>query len=138
LSRDESAWRATEAAVLGLPGVARLLRADRLDIRSSDPDIRAAALSAMPGRSGDLIVVSKPQWTVGPRAEQSATTHGTGHPYDRRVPLILFGAGVKPGRRSAATSPADVAPTFAHATGVTMKGVEGRVLREAFSETTSP
>jgi predicted AlkP superfamily pyrophosphatase or phosphodiesterase len=138
VSKDEKVWRALEAAVLGMPGVARLLRADRLDPRSSDADIRMAALSAMPGRSGDLIVVSRPEWTLGPRADTSATTHGTGHPYDRRVPLIFFGAGVKPGRRSAATSPADIAPTFAHATGVTMKGVEGRVLREAFSETTSP
>src|SRR5262245_19836024 len=115
-----------------MPGVGRLLRADRLDSSSPDAEIRAAALSTVPDRSGDLIVVPKPNWTVGPRAEGSATTHGTAQPYDRQVPLILFGAGIKPGRRSETASPADIAPTVAHITGVTMPPVEGRVLKEAF------
>jgi predicted AlkP superfamily pyrophosphatase or phosphodiesterase len=138
LSTDDEAWRSTEAAVVAIPGVARLLRSDRLDPRSPDGDIRAAALSAVPDRSGDLIVVPKANWTLGPRAEQSATTHGTGHPYDRRIPLVLLGVGVKPGRWSGTASPADIAPTFAHVAGVTMSHVEGRVLREAFSETSAP
>jgi predicted AlkP superfamily pyrophosphatase or phosphodiesterase len=129
---DEEAWRRVEAAVVGMPGVARLLRVDRLDSSSSDAEIRAAALSTFPDRSGDLVVIPKPNWTVGPRADQAATTHGTAQPYDRRVPLILFGAGIKPGRWSAATSPADIAPTVAHISGVTMPPVEGRVLKEAF------
>ena len=132
MAADEEAWRRVEAAVVGIPGVARLLRVDRLESTSADAEIRAAALSTVPDRSGDLIVVPKPNWTVGPRAEQSATTHGTGHPYDRQVPLILFGAGIKPGRRSATASPADIAPTVAHISGVTMPPVEGRVLKEAF------
>jgi hypothetical protein len=92
----------------------------------------------MPGRSGDLIVITRPNWTVGPRAETSATTHGTAHPYDRRVPLILFGSGVKAGRLPAAVTPADIAPTFAEVAGVTMPPVEGRVLSEAFTGTASP
>lgn len=131
--KDDNAWRMVEGAVLTLPGVARLLRSDLLDPRSSDPDIRAAALSFVADRSGDLIVVTRPQWTVGPRVEQSATTHGTSHSYDRHVPLILFGAGVKAGRWSAAVSPADIAPTVARAAGITMNGVDGRVLVEAFA-----
>jgi predicted AlkP superfamily pyrophosphatase or phosphodiesterase len=132
VAADEEAWRRVEAAVVGIPGVARLLRVDRLEAGSPDAEIRAAALSTAPDRSGDLIVVPKRNWTVGPRAEQSATTHGTGYPYDRQVPLILFGAGIKPGRWSATASPADIAPTIAHISGVTMPPVEGRVLKEAF------
>jgi predicted AlkP superfamily pyrophosphatase or phosphodiesterase len=138
LSKDDDAWRAVERAALAMPGVARLLRADLLDPASSDRDIRAAALSSMPDRSGELIVVTKPHWIVGPRAEQSATTHGTAHPYDRRVPLILFGAGVQAGRFSQMVSPADIAPTFAKVAGVTMKRVEGRVLTEAFALADGP
>ena len=132
VAADEEAWRRVEAAVVAMPGVARLLRVDRLESSSPDPEIRAAALSTFPDRSGDLIVVPKPNWTVGPRAEQSATTHGTAQPYDRQVPLILFGAGIKAGRSSATASPADIAPTVAHISGVTMPPVEGRVLKEAF------
>jgi predicted AlkP superfamily pyrophosphatase or phosphodiesterase len=137
LRQDDKAWRATERAVLGLPGVARLLRSDRLDPRSSDAEVRATALSFVPDRSGDLIVVTKPQWTVGPRAESSATTHGTAHAYDRHVPLILLGSDVKAGRLQDAVSPADIAPTFASVASVTMEGVEGRALREAFISATS-
>jgi predicted AlkP superfamily pyrophosphatase or phosphodiesterase len=132
VAADEEAWRRVEAAVVAMPGVARLLRVDRLESSSPDPELRAAALSTFPDRSGDLIVVPKPNWTVGPRAEQSATTHGTAQPYDRQVPLILFGAGIKAGRSSATASPADIAPTVAHISGVTMPPVEGRVLKEAF------
>ncbi len=134
LRADDDAWRQVEAAVLDLPGVARLLRADRLDAHSRDNDIRAAALSFTPDRSGDLIVVTRAGWIVGPRAEAAATTHGSGHPYDRHVPLILMGAGVKPGLVSAPSSPADIAPTFAHVAGIAMPGSEGRVLREAFEQ----
>jgi hypothetical protein len=132
VAADEEAWRRVDAAVVAMPGVARLLRVDRLKSSSPDAEIRAAALSTFPGRSGDLVVVPKPNWTVGPRAEQSATTHGTAQPYDRQVPLILFGAGIKSGRSSATASPADIAPTVAHISGVTMPPVEGRVLKEAF------
>jgi predicted AlkP superfamily pyrophosphatase or phosphodiesterase len=133
LKKDDAAWRSTEAAVVAIPGVARLLRADRLDPQSQDPDIRAAALSFVADRSGDLIVITRPQWTLGSRAEGSATTHGTSNEYDRRVPLILFGAGVKPGRFQDSVTPADIAPTLARLTGVTMDGVEGRVLTTALT-----
>jgi hypothetical protein len=136
LGADDDAWRSVESAVTAIPGVARLLRADRLDPRSNDVDVRAAALSFTADRSGDLIVVTRPHWTVGPRAESSATTHGTGHPYDRHVPLMLLGGAVRPRRIPGPVSPADIAPTFAHVAGVTMNRVEGRVLKEALRETT--
>lgn len=132
LRTNEETWRRVETAVASMQGVARLLRVDRLDSSSPDVEVRAAALSSVPDRSGDLVVVPKANWTVGPRADQAATTHGTGHPYDRQVPLILFGARIKAGRWSATVSPAEIAPTVAHISGVTMPPVEGRVLKEAF------
>jgi hypothetical protein len=52
--------------------------------------------------------------------------------------MILLGAGVKAGRVSTASSPADIAPTFAHVAGVPMPGVEGRVLAEAFPQGSAP
>ena len=44
VAADEEAWRRVEAAVVGMPGVARLLRVDRLESSSPDAEIRAAAL----------------------------------------------------------------------------------------------
>jgi phosphoglycerol transferase MdoB-like AlkP superfamily enzyme len=117
--------------VIGVPGVERILRADRLSESSVDRVTRAVALSQFPGRSGDLIVVGRPYWYFSPRADGSATTHGTWNPYDRQVPVILFGRGIKSGRFAQAATPADIAPTLAHLVGVPMPKATGHVLREA-------
>ena len=109
----------------------RVLRGDEMSATSKDRDIRAAALSYVPERSGDLILVSRPFWMFGPRGDGSGTTHGTAHPYDRQVPVMLLGAGIKPGRYPGVASPADIAPTLAHLIGVKMSKAEGRVLKEA-------
>ena len=61
----------------------------------------------------------------------SVTTHGTSQAYDQRVPVILFGASVKPGEYSQAATPADVAPTLAAVAHVPIKKGDGRVLSEA-------
>ena len=45
------------------------------------------------------------------------TTHGSANPDDQRVPLILFGHGVRPGRYEIDASPADIAPTLASLVG---------------------
>ena len=61
----------------------------------------------------------------------TVTTHGTLNAYDQRVPIILFGAGVRPGVRPEAASPADIAPTLASLTGVRLENVDGKVLTAA-------
>ena len=48
----------------------------------------------------------------------AGTTHGTLYEYDRRVPVILFGAGIEPGVRDEAATPADLAVTVASLVGV--------------------
>jgi phosphopentomutase len=76
------------------------------------------------------VLVGKPFWFFGGRGDTSGTTHGTAHPYDRQVPVILLGAGIKPGRYVQAASPADIAPTLAQLIGVKMTKAGGRVLKE--------
>jgi predicted AlkP superfamily pyrophosphatase or phosphodiesterase len=134
LRADAATYAEVERAVRGVPGMERMLRSDRLSDSPSDPVVRAAALSHVPARSGDLVLVSKPYWYFGPRGDAAGTTHGTWHPYDRRVPVILLGSGIKPGQLGITTplaTPADIAPTLAHIVGVRMPKAEGRVLREA-------
>ena len=122
---------AIERGVTAIPGVERVLRKDQLSDRSSDPIVRAAALTSFEGRSGDLIIVSKPNWPLGGRAAAEAGSHGAPYDYDQRVPVILFGGGIKAGRYDRAATPADIAPTLARVAGIQMPKAEGRVLSEA-------
>jgi predicted AlkP superfamily pyrophosphatase or phosphodiesterase len=131
LTRTPAAMRAAEQAIMSVPGVERVLRSDQLSAASRDPVVSAAAITHVPRRSGDLVLVPRPYWILVTRLDGDATTHGTSRPYDQRVPVILFGAGIKRGRFSQAATPADIAPTLAELAGVRMPKAEGRVRREA-------
>jgi predicted AlkP superfamily pyrophosphatase or phosphodiesterase len=110
------------------PGVWRVYRGEELrQVAAGDPVAMSASLSYYPGRSGDLIVVPRPYWLTA----TAATTHGTGHGYDARVPVVLMGPGIRAGHHLEPASPADIAPTLAWLTGVTLAAHDGRLLREA-------
>jgi predicted AlkP superfamily pyrophosphatase or phosphodiesterase len=63
------------------------------------------------GRSGDVLYVVKPFHVIS--AEPTGTNHGTPYAYDRQVPVIFAGRGVKPGTYTQRISTTDVAPTVA-------------------------
>jgi hypothetical protein len=96
---------------------------------SADAVAHAAAMSYYPGRSGELVVLARPYWF----ASDAAATHGSGHGYDRRVPVIFFGAGIRAGEYLSNAGPQDIAPTLAHLVGVTLAQADGRVLTEALA-----
>ena len=116
--------------------IERVFRAEDLEgdnaRSSSDRLRRAAALSFHKDRSGDLIIVPKEDWLLA----ASVTTHGTQHDYDQRVPVIIFGASVKPGEYEAEATPADIVPTLAAVAGVRIAKTDGRVLNEAIAAPT--
>jgi predicted AlkP superfamily pyrophosphatase or phosphodiesterase len=120
-----------ERAVQSIPGVERLLRTDTLSETSRDPLVRMAALSHVPGRSGDFVIVPKRNWLIAGRTGPAGTGHGSPYEYDRHVPLILLGGGIKAGRYDRAATPADIAPTLAKVANVMLPKAEGRVLTEA-------
>jgi hypothetical protein len=95
--------------------------------QSSDALLRAAALSFVPGRSGDLVLAPRPGWTF----TVDATSHGSANRDDQHVPIVLFGYGVKPGTYGEAVTPADIAPTLARICGITLPDAEGRALTPA-------
>ncbi len=64
-------------------------------------------------------------------AAAGGTTHGTPYAYDQRVPVVLMGFGIQPGRYLTTATPADIAPTFALLAGITLPRAEGRPLTEA-------
>ena len=132
MKKDRAVRDAVLNALRAMPGIAQAYADDELtspDSRSSsDPVKRAAALSYYPGRSGDLIVVPKENWILS----TSATTHGTLYSYDQRVPLILYGAGVKKGRLSTHVTPADIAPSLGALAGIPFLTSDGHELTDAF------
>jgi predicted AlkP superfamily pyrophosphatase or phosphodiesterase len=131
LRQDGPALTAVTDALLSVPGIMRVIRADNLSPGSRDPFVRAAAAGYVAGQSGDLFLIPARHWVFELRAENEATQHGTFHDYDRFVPLLLRGYRIRPGRYGEAASPMDVAPTLAHLAGLSLPKADGRVLREA-------
>jgi predicted AlkP superfamily pyrophosphatase or phosphodiesterase len=115
-------------AIRSTPGIHKVFRADELRDAarspSPDPQLRAAALSYVPGRSGDLIIVPKEGWMFS----QRGTTHGGPGAEDQQVPILFMGRGIKPGKYDNAATPADIAPTLAALCGLTLSHAEGRPL----------
>ena len=77
----------------------------------------------------NVVVLARAYWIYS----TSTTTHGTGHGYDTRVPVLLFGYGIKAGEYLQPSSPIDLAPTLAFLSGITLPDAMGRVLTEALT-----
>jgi len=127
LRQNAAAMDAVLQTVRSTPGVWRVYRKEELS--ASDPLTRAAALSHYEGRSGDIKMLGRAYWITS----SSTTTHGTGHRYDTRVPVVLYGFGIKKGEYLDQVTPIDLAPTLAFLTGVTLADATGRVLGEAIT-----
>jgi predicted AlkP superfamily pyrophosphatase or phosphodiesterase len=98
----------------------------------NDPDFALVRNSFFESRSPQVIGVVKPYVYVSDRA--GGTGHGTVHDYDRHVPVVFMGSGIKAGRYEAACGPEDIAPTLAARLGLAYKAEEGqRVLSEALA-----
>ncbi len=94
----------------------------------SDSLGRKALYSFHPQRSGNVFYQLKPFYItwVG-----FGTTHGAPWSYDSHVPLLWYGADIKPGIYAREVSPADLAPTLSTILGIGFPtGVQGKVLTE--------
>lgn len=80
-------------------------------------------------RSPHLIVRLKPFIYMGDHP--GGTGHGTVHDYDRHVPVLFWGEGVRAGTFTAPSGPEDIAPTLGRLLGLDYPPEEGaRVLEE--------
>lgn len=58
--------------------------------------------------------------------------HGSPHEYDARVPVLFYGAGIKPGRHEEKVRVVDIAPTLAAVLSIRpMERLDGKVLTSA-------
>jgi hypothetical protein len=142
LKEDPAAMKAVVNAISTMPGVAAVYRAEELGNGTTPiaQTRRAAVLSYFAGRSGDLYVLQKPYWLLDSSPDSSrratGTGHGTPYNYDQHVPVFFMGFGIQPGEYFESATPADIVPTLATLTGVTLATRDGRVLAEALRKPT--
>lgn len=129
LQQRPGALDAVVRALAQQRGIERVFRREEIagQTTASDRLVRAAALSYVADRSGDLILATKAGWMFS----VNGTTHGSANADDQRVPLMFMGRGIRPGTYVDASTPADLAPTLAALAGITLPHAEGRALTMA-------
>jgi arylsulfatase A-like enzyme len=129
----EEAERFARAAIKRVPGVSLALTATELRQPRNPAVPSAAAFSFYPSRSGNVYYELTPY--VVPGSARAGTTHGSPWSYDARVPMLWFGASIKPGLHHEPASTADIAPTLAFLLGISEPArSQGRVLSEMLSQ----
>jgi arylsulfatase A-like enzyme len=129
LEKDAAAMAEVVRIVEGTPGVAKAFRTDQIEAAPAPGDDPAWWRCAS---AGCPIAAATCSWCRGRSGSRTAPGRRTGspQPYDREVPVLLFGAGIKAGHYADPASPADIVPTLAALAGVQMPKTDGRVLRE--------
>jgi predicted AlkP superfamily pyrophosphatase or phosphodiesterase len=85
--------------------------------RAGAPFLEAVRKTWDHERSADIQVVLKPYWMFS--SSTSMTTHGSPHPYDTQVPILLYGPRwVRAGRIDTRAEVVDIAPTLARILGI--------------------
>jgi predicted AlkP superfamily pyrophosphatase or phosphodiesterase len=125
----DSTLDALATALRRAPGVARVDRFTKLLADTlRDPVARRWAHQFPPTVPVELIVTLTPLSIFG----GNVSAHASGYDYDSRVPLIFYGAGVKPGRATEFVRTVDLAPTLAAIAGVKpSEPLDGVVLKKA-------
>lgn len=78
--------------------------------------------------SGDIVVIPNPAMIY---KRETGTTHGSGYSYDRHVPIMFFGKGVKNGRSREYVEIIDIAPTISNLLQISFPNSHtGKVLQE--------
>jgi hypothetical protein len=93
-----------------------ITRTELLAGKGDDPVFRHVLRSFYPARSGDVVVIPRPYsilWTL-----PTGTMHGTPHPYDTHVPLLVAGCNVRAARRRDLVSPLATAVILSRALGI--------------------
>jgi len=97
-----------------------------------DPIELAVRRSFRADRSGDVMITLKKNWIW--KYSDTNTTHGQPLPDDRHVPLLFWGASIKPGRYANEAAPTDLARTLGAIAGVDAGGSDSQLLPAASDE----
>ena len=128
----DAACRIGAEAILAVPQVhaSRVYSREQMSMGGRGDFITTEMINGFhPARSADLVIVYDPYYLPGSNSRGS--THFTPFMYDIHVPVVFFGAGVKPGTYRRNITVNDIAPTLAAAMDVELPtGAFGNVLRE--------
>jgi len=127
---EEEVFQVARESLLEIPQlhIARVYSRKQLENGGSGDFIERAEVNGFyPRRSGDLAFVFEPNYMPG----LSGTSHFSPYGYDRHVPVVFRGPGIKAGTYDETIQPNDIAPTLATMLSVeTPSGSSGRVLTE--------
>jgi len=129
--RADAVARTFATEVMKVPGVLRVDRVSTLSQKDTSTDYVARRwLHQLPPDVPAIAVVTlKPYWYW---PGYNFATHGSPHDSDANVPIIFYGAGIKPGKNTRRALVVDIAPTLAAVLGVhPMERLDGHPLREA-------
>lgn len=113
------------------PGVLRAETISELQRGDSVGDaITRRWLHMIPMEGGiEAVVTLRPGYVAG---TASYAQHGSPHEYDALVPIIFYGAGIRPGRIGEFARVVDIAPTLSYILGIKpAEPLDGRVLEAA-------
>lgn len=82
-------------ALRSFPGIARVERTSDVagHCEQRTGDLFRLCLSVDPQRSGEVLFIPRPGWTIGSAEEPHATAHGSLNAYDREVPVLMLEPG---------------------------------------------
>ena len=129
--RSDAVTRTFSTEVLKVRGVLRVDRVSQLAEKdtSSDYVARRWYHQLPPDVPATAVVTLRPYWYWG---GVNFATHGSPHDMDANVPIVFYGAGIKPGRNTRHVLVVDIAPTLAAILGVRpMETLDGHVIRDA-------
>jgi predicted AlkP superfamily pyrophosphatase or phosphodiesterase len=129
--RGEAVARTFATEVMKVPGVLRVDRVATLATRDTTTDYVARRWIHMlpPDMKAAAVVTLKPFWYW---STVNYATHGSPHDSDANVPIVFYGAGIKPARNSRRALVVDIAPTLAQIIGVRpLERLDGHAIREA-------
>jgi predicted AlkP superfamily pyrophosphatase or phosphodiesterase len=136
-SRRDEILAAARKSLTSIRGIRDVYSADQLAAPLTDVTDENFALAwngYHPILGGDVYVLLDRNWYGG----SNPATHGTPYDYDRRVPLMFYGAGVRRGLFDAA-GPEDLAPTLLTMLGLKpLNTMTGTVRNQAVGRLFSP
>lgn len=123
--------------VMKVPGIAHVFTRGEYDARRLPPGVfdRKVSRTYYRGRSGHVVAVLKPFFING---SQKDANHMTGYTYDRTVPILFSGFGIKNGLFADKAEVVDIAPTLSFLLGILPPALsEGHVLAQILKTSTS-